>query len=69
MGCGLCAEVCPEHALTLVEHDGSDLVIPDPEAEKKALQAAQAKKDAEKLKAEAKQKLNRVLDQMEKLDK
>ena len=69
VGCGLCTEVCPEHALTLAVHDGAELVVPDPEAEKKALEAAQAKKDAEKLKAEAKQKLTRVLDQVEKLDR
>lgn len=69
VGCGLCTEICPEHALTLTVHDGAELVVPDPEAEKKALEAAQAKKDAEKLKAEAKQKLTRVLDQVEKLDR
>lgn len=67
VGCNLCAEVCPEHALTMVEHDGSELVVPDPEAEKKAAQAAQAKRDAEKMKAEAKKKLNAALDKVEKL--
>ncbi|MBM6682661.1 4Fe-4S binding protein [Collinsella intestinalis] len=67
VGCGLCAEVCPEHALTMATHEGTELVVPDPEAERKALEAAQAKKDAEKMKAEAKQKISKVLDQVEKL--
>ena len=67
VGCNLCVEVCPEHALTMVEHDGSELVVPDPEAEKKVAQAAQAKRDAEKMKAEAKKKLNAALDKVEKL--
>lgn len=67
VGCGLCVEVCEEHALKLVEHDASDLVVPDPEAEKRAVEAAQAKADAKKAAAEAKKKLNKMLDQVEKL--
>ena len=30
--CGACVKVCPEHALKLVEHDASNLVVVDPEA-------------------------------------
>ncbi|AEB06408.1 4Fe-4S ferredoxin iron-sulfur binding domain protein [Coriobacterium glomerans PW2] len=67
LGCGLCAEVCEPHALTLREHDGSELVVLDPEAERKAAEAARARKDAEKAKAIAKKKLNKILDQVEKL--
>ena len=69
IGCGLCAEACEDHALTMVEHDARDLVVPDPEAEKKAAEAAKARIEMEKTKAEAKKKLNKMLDSMEKLDK
>ena len=67
IGCGLCAEVCDTHALKLVEHDAQDLVVADPDAEKKAAEAKKAHEDAEKLKAEAKKKLTKALDQVEKL--
>ena len=67
VGCGLCVEVCEDHALSMAQTDGADLVIPDPEAEKKAAEAAKAKEDAEKAKAEAKKTINKALDQVEKL--
>lgn len=67
VGCGLCAEVCETHALTMVEHDAAELVLPDPEAEKKAAEAAKAHEEAEKMKAEAKKKLSAALDRVEKL--
>ena len=67
LGCGACAKVCPEHALKLVEHDASNLVVVDPEAEEKAAQKAKAHEEAEKVKAEAKAKLDKMLDQVEKL--
>ena len=58
--------MCPEHALKLVEHDASNLVV-DPEAEEKAAQKAKAHEEAQKVKAEAKAKLDKMLDQVEKL--
>ena len=67
IGCGLCVEVCEDRALTMVERDGSELVVPDPEAEKKAAAADEARRKAEKDRAEAKQKLDRMLDKVEKL--
>lgn len=67
VGCGLCAEVCPAGALTMVEHDAAELVLPDPEAEKKAADAARAQAEAKKMKAEAKKTLNAALDRVEKL--
>lgn len=67
VGCGLCADVCPSHALKLVEHDAADLVVPDPEAEKKAAEAKKVHEEAEKMKAAAKKKLSHALDQVEKL--
>ena len=67
LGCGACVKVCPEHALKLVEHDASNLVVVDPEAEEKAAQKAKAHEEAEKVKAEAKAKLDKMLDQVEKL--
>lgn len=69
VGCGLCVEVCEEHALTMETHDARDLIVPDPEAEKKKAEAAKAHEEAERMKAEAKKKLGKVLDQVEKLDK
>ena len=53
----------------MVQHDAGDLVVPDPEAEKKAAEAAKARAEMEKTKAEAKKKLNKMLDSVEKLDK
>lgn len=67
IGCGLCAEVCSDHALKMVERDGSELVVPDPEAERKAKLAAEAKAEYAEAKAEVEQKLGRALDQIEKL--
>lgn len=67
IGCGLCVEACEEGALRLETFDGSDLVVPDPEAERKAALAAEAKRDAAKAKAQAKQQINRILDTVEKL--
>lgn len=67
VGCGLCAEVCEPKALTMAEHDAADLVLPDPEAERKAAEAAKAHEEAEKMKAEAKKKINAALDKVEKL--
>ena len=67
IGCGLCVEVCGDHALTMAERDGSELVVPDPEAEKKAAAAQDARRKAEKDRAEAKQKLDKMLDRVEKL--
>lgn len=69
VGCGLCCEVCADHALALVEHDGGDLVVPDPDAEKKAADAARARADAEKAATAAKKKIGNLLDQVEKLDR
>ncbi len=67
LGCGLCAEVCEPRALTMVEHPGEELVVPDPEAEKRAADAAKAREEAKKLKAEGKEKINALLDKVEKL--
>ena len=67
IGCGLCAEVCEDHAITIVEHDGKDLVVVDPEAERKKELAAQAKQEAAEAKKEVKKTLNKVLDGVEKL--
>lgn len=67
IGCGLCAEVCEDLAITIVEHDGKDLVVVDPEAERKKELAAQAKREAAEAKKEVKKTLNKVLDGVEKL--
>ena len=67
VGCGLCVDVCANHALKLVEHDAADLVVPDPDAERKAAEAKRAHEEAKKMKAEAKKKISHALDQVEKL--
>lgn len=67
IGCGACVAACSDHALKLVELDGADLVVPDPEAERRAAEAAKAHAEAEKMKAEAKRTLERALDRVEKL--
>ena len=67
VGCGLCVQVCEDHALTMTEFDGADLVVPDPEAERKARLAAEAKAEYAEAKAEVKEKLTKVLDNVEKL--
>ena len=51
----------------MVACPGSELVVPDPEAEEKAAKAAKAREEAAKMKADAKKKLTKVLDQVEKL--
>lgn len=67
IGCGACAEVCETHAVKMVERDGSELVVVDPDAEKKAAEKAKAHAEAVKMKAEAKEKIGHVLDRVEKL--
>ena len=67
IGCGACAEVCETHAVKMVERDGSELVVVDPDAEKKAAEKAKAHAEAVKMKAEAKEKLDKALDRIEKL--
>ena len=66
IGCGLCAEVCGDHALTMVERDGAELVVPDPEAERKAKLAAEAKAEYAEAKAQVKKTVDKVLDSVEK---
>ena len=67
VGCGLCVSVCEDHALKMAPLPGADLIVPDPEAEKKAAEVAKAHKEAEKLKKDAKRQLDKVLDKVEKL--
>lgn len=67
VGCGLCAEMCPDHAITMVETDAAELIVPDPEEEKRAAEAEKARQEALKAKEEAKKKLSAALDKVEKL--
>lgn len=67
LGCGLCAEVCDARALRMERVDAEDLVVVDPDAEKKAAARAAAREKSEKMKAEAKKKLDSALDRVEKL--
>ena len=79
--CGECVNVCPTFACDLVGSGRFALestyclgcgacvkvVVVDPEAEEKAAQKAKAHEEAQKVKAEAKAKLDKMLDQVEKL--
>lgn len=67
VGCGLCAEVCPDRALTMVERDATELVVPDPEEQQRAEDAARARAEAKKAKDSAMKTLNKALDKVEKL--
>ena len=67
VGCGLCAEVCEEHALSMVARPGDELVVPDPDEEIRRLEAEKARLEAEKLKRAGKKKLDDVLSRVEKL--
>ncbi len=69
MNCGFCADVCPEDALTMVPLDAAELVIPDPYAEEIAKKKAEAKAEAERLIAQGKERLNKMGDMLESLDK
>ena len=61
--CGSCAAMCPEQAITMVSHTCEDLVVPDPEAEKRARQRARAAQTRKK----SKQALEKSLDMLESL--
>ena len=51
----------------MVQTDGAELIVPDPEEEKRALEAERARKEALKAKEEAKKKLSAALDKGERL--
>ncbi len=61
--CGSCAQACPEGAIQMREDTCEELVVPDPEAEKKARQKARAAK----ARKESKKTLDKGLDILEKL--
>ena len=67
LGCGACVKVCPEHALKLVEHDASIWSSSIPKPRKRPPRRRRLTKKLEKVKAEAKAKLDKMLDQVEKL--
>lgn len=67
IGCGLCVDVCDQHAITMKKQNASELVVPDPEAEKKAAQAAEAHAELEKAAAEGKEKISSLFDKVEHL--
>ncbi|MDY2777158.1 MAG: 4Fe-4S binding protein [Collinsella sp.] len=67
VGCGLCAEVCSDRAIKMVEVDAADLVVPDPEEERRAVEAAKAREEARKMKEEAKKQVSTLLDKVERL--
>lgn len=63
MGCGACAAVCSESAITMRDGTCEDLVVPDAEAEKRARQKARAAKARKK----GKKTLEKGLDMLESL--
>ena len=62
LGCGACVKVCPEHALKLVEHDASIWSSSIPKPRKRPPRRRRLTKKLEKVKAEAKAKLDKMLD-------
>lgn len=61
--CDACSAACPEGAITMHLQTCEDIVVPDPEAEKKAQQRARAAKAREK----SKRALEKSLDMLESL--
>ena len=62
-GCGVCAQVCEDEALTMEPIDPAELVVPDPNAARAAEQRAMI----QKAKAEGREKLKKSLDAFERL--
>lgn len=67
MGCGACAAVCPEGALTMRRTDANELVIVDENAEKLAKRRAELQKSKQDAKDRAKKTADRLLNGLEKL--
>ncbi len=63
VNCGACEAVCPEGAISMVEHATQELVVPDKHAEEKALQRAKI----ERTKKKGKDALERGLSMLEGL--
>lgn len=68
MSCEACIKACPENALTMVQANTDDLVIPDPEAERLAKEAERAREEIDKLKEKGREQLKRAGDVLEQLD-
>ncbi|QWT17934.1 4Fe-4S binding protein [Collinsella sp. zg1085] len=67
VGCGLCAEVCPNRALSMHECNCEQLVVSDPAIEKKKQAEQLVATRAAAAGAAARKKLDSLLDQVEKL--
>lgn len=68
VGCDACAIACKDGALTMVETDAKDLVIPDEDAIRRKHEAEERKKKAKELTQKGKKALEKGLDALEKLD-
>lgn len=68
VGCDACAKACPEGAITMVERDAADLVIPDEDAIRRQHEREEQKKKAAELAEKGKKALEKGLDALEKLD-
>lgn len=63
VGCGVCAQVCEDEALTMELADPENLLVPDPNAAKAAAQ----REAIQKAKAQSKEKLKKTLGMLERL--
>lgn len=67
VNCGACAAICPEKALTMKPGDPAQMVIVDPNEQRKKQEAARQKEQMKKAAEASKKQLKRGLDALEKL--
>lgn len=69
LSCKACAAVCPEKALKLKRVESEQLIVPDPDAERREEELKKQKVELERLKKEGRAKLGKAAKALEKLDK
>ena len=69
VSCGACVAVCHEKALKLKRVEAEQLIVPDPDAERREEELKKQKMELERLKAEGRAKLGKAAKALEKLDK
>ena len=68
VNCGACAVACPEGALSMVDCDPNELVVPDEDAERRRREAEAQRQKAKELKEKGKKLLDKSMDALESLD-
>lgn len=67
VGCGACVVACDQGALTMIEGDPEDLLVPDEDAERKKAAEEKQKAEVERLKKVGKKRFAEGLDSLGKL--